>query len=178
MDRTYLLGCHFTLDHFIRHLVAMSGKPPAHTTTDDSGFEPHDHLELHEGGTRAWLTVVGSALVYFASFGFMNSFGYFQDFYQNDYYPRYTASTIAFIGTLQISLMYIVGPVAGALFDSYGIKVSLLLKTQGRNPDQKQWMYPLAALGCCGSLVGLSFSQPGAIWQPFLSQVIKSIYDT
>lgn len=81
--------------------------------------------EPQEGGTRAWLTVVGSALVYFASFGFMNSFGYFQDFYQANYLSNYPPSTIAFIGTLQLSLMYIMGSVAGSLFDSYGLKVIL-----------------------------------------------------
>ncbi|KAH7050049.1 major facilitator superfamily domain-containing protein [Macrophomina phaseolina] len=113
-----------------------------------------DGAKEPEGGLHAWLTVVGSALVYFASFGFMNSFGYFQDFYQLHYLVDYSPSTIAFIGTLQISLMYVVGPVAGALFDSYGLK----------------WLYPVAALGCCGSLIGLSFSESGAIWQQFLSQ--------
>lgn len=76
-----------------------------------------------EGGLRAWLTVVGSALVYFASFGFMNSFGYFQGFYETQYLRTYSSTTIAFIGTLQISLMYFIGPIAGALFDSYGLKV-------------------------------------------------------
>lgn len=65
---------------------------------------------------------MGSALVYFASFGFMNSFGYFQDFYQKDYLPESSPTTIAFIGTLQISLMYFVGPFAGAMFDLYGLK--------------------------------------------------------
>ena len=79
--------------------------------------------EPEEGGLRAWLTVLGSALVYFASFGFMNSFGYFQGFYETEFLQTYSSSTIAFIGTLQISLMYLVGPIAGALFDSYGLKV-------------------------------------------------------
>ena len=31
-----------------------------------------------EGGTWAWLAVLGSFLVYFASFGVINSFGTFQ----------------------------------------------------------------------------------------------------
>ncbi|OMP85184.1 putative transporter MCH4 [Diplodia seriata] len=72
-----------------------------------------------EDNLRAWLTVLGSALVYFASFGFTNSFGFFQDYYQTHYLPDQSPSTIAFIGTLQISLMYVVAPVAGALSDAY-----------------------------------------------------------
>ncbi|KAL1647066.1 hypothetical protein SLS58_002836 [Diplodia intermedia] len=107
-----------------------------------------------EDNLRAWLTVLGSALVYFASFGFTNSFGFFQDYYQTHYLPDQSPSTIAFIGTLQISLMYVVAPVAGALSDAYGLK----------------WIYRAAALGCCGSVVGLSFAQAGSLWQPFVFQ--------
>ncbi|KAB2571922.1 Aspyridones efflux protein apdF [Lasiodiplodia theobromae] len=132
----------------------MKEEPRDAAATDAVDDAVIEEKEPEEGGLRAWLTVVGSALVYFASFGFMNSFGYFQDFYQDDYLANYSSSTIAFIGTLQISLMYVVGPVAGALFDAYGLK----------------WLYPVGALGCCGSLIGLSFSKPGAIWQQFLSQ--------
>ncbi|SMQ51434.1 unnamed protein product [Zymoseptoria tritici ST99CH_3D7] len=109
-----------------------------------------------EGGLAAILTVIGSGLVYFASFGFMNSYGYFQDYYQTDYLANYSSSTIAFIGTLQISLMYFVGPVVGAAFDRWGLK----------------WLYPIGLVGCCGSMLGLSFSQRGQIYQQFLSQGI------
>ncbi|GME37345.1 Mfs general substrate transporter [Neofusicoccum parvum] len=74
-----------------------------------------------EGGLQSWLTVAGSALVYFASFGYMNSFGFFQDYYQHGYLENYAPSSIAFIGTLQLGLMNLVGPVAGVLFDAYGL---------------------------------------------------------
>lgn len=98
--------------------------------TDDFGKiaqeEPNElHDRKKEGGAEAWLTVAGSALVYFASFGFINSFGFFQDYYQLDFLSNYAPSTIAFIGTLQITLMYVMGPVAGALFDAFGLKVPL-----------------------------------------------------
>lgn len=78
-----------------------------------------------EGDTEAWLTVAGSTLVYFASFGFINSFGFFQDYYQLHFLSHYAPSTVAFIGTLQITLLYLIGPVAGALFDVFGLKVCL-----------------------------------------------------
>ncbi|GME32616.1 Mfs general substrate transporter [Neofusicoccum parvum] len=107
-----------------------------------------------EGGLQSWLTVAGSALVYFASFGYMNSFGFFQDYYQHGYLENYAPSSIAFIGTLQLGLMNLVGPVAGVLFDAYGLN----------------WLYPVAAAGTIVSCVGLSFTQPGQIWQQFLSQ--------
>jgi MFS transporter, MCT family, solute carrier family 16 (monocarboxylic acid transporters), member 10 len=86
--------------------------------TDDS----HEDDE-HDGGVQGWLTVLGSVLVYFSCFGFINSFGFFQDFYQQEFLELYPASTIAFIGTLQIALLYVLGPIVGALFDAYGLRV-------------------------------------------------------
>ncbi|KAH7350140.1 major facilitator superfamily domain-containing protein [Plectosphaerella cucumerina] len=50
--------------------------------------------------------------------------------------------------------MYLVGPVAGALSDAYG-------------PTR---LYATAALGTVAASVGVSFAQPGQIWQFFLSQ--------
>lgn len=72
---------------------------------------------------RAWLTVIGSSLVYFASFGIINSFGFFQKYYQTSYLPSVPASTISFIGTIQITLMNLLAAPAGSLFDCYGLKV-------------------------------------------------------
>ncbi|KAF6828192.1 hypothetical protein CPLU01_08671 [Colletotrichum plurivorum] len=107
-----------------------------------------------EGGRQAWLSVLGSFLVYFASFGVVNSFGFFQTFYQHEYLSDYAPSTISFIGTLQISLLNLSGSVAGALFDLYGPK----------------WLYLVAAIGGSGSMLATSFTQPNAIWQQFLAQ--------
>jgi hypothetical protein len=75
------------------------------------------------GGTKAWLTVLGSCLVYFSTFGIINSFGFFQELYQNDYLSATSPTTIAFIGTLQITLMNLLAALAGSLFDNYGLKV-------------------------------------------------------
>ncbi len=68
--------------------------------------------EEQEGGLRAWLSVAGSFLVYSASFGVVNSFGFFQSYYQLDLLSTYPPSEIALIGTLQITLMYLSGSVA------------------------------------------------------------------
>lgn len=86
--------------------------------------EPKESCDQrNEGGSEAWLTVLGSALIYFASFGFINTFGFFQNYYLSSFLSSYPPSTVAFIGTLQITLLYLLGPVAGALFDAFGFKV-------------------------------------------------------
>jgi MCP family monocarboxylic acid transporter-like MFS transporter 10 len=78
-----------------------------------------------EGGGEAWLTVVGSLLVYYSSFGIMNSFGFFQDYYSRDFLKDTPASTIAFCGTLQMFLMNSLAAVSGALCDRCGVTVRL-----------------------------------------------------
>lgn len=82
-------------------------------------------LKKHEGGFAAWLTVVGSILVYYASFGIMNSFGFFQNYYANEYLQNTPTATIAFIGTLQMALMNSLAAISGALCDRHGVKVSV-----------------------------------------------------
>lgn len=103
----------------------------------------------------AWFTVAGSFLVYFVSFGYMNSFGYFQDYYIQNDLAEFSPSIISLIGSMQLGLMLLVGPVSCTLFDAYGIK----------------WLYLVAAAGSIVSCIGISFAQPGQIWQYFLSQV-------
>ncbi|KAF3034107.1 hypothetical protein E8E11_004465 [Didymella keratinophila] len=110
--------------------------------------------EEREGGVAAWLTVVGSILVYYCSMGILNSFGFFNNFYSSDFLEKTTPSTIAFIGTLQIALMNSLAAVSGALCDLYGIR----------------WLYIGAGTGTSAGLVMLSFAQPGRFWQVFLVQ--------
>jgi MCP family monocarboxylic acid transporter-like MFS transporter 10 len=81
-------------------------------------------IKDQEGGRAAWFTILGSVLVYYASFGILNSFGFFQDFYTNNFLKNSPASTIAFIGTLQMALMNSLAAVSGALCDRYGVTVS------------------------------------------------------
>jgi len=64
-----------------------------------------------------------SFLVYFASFGVLNRFGFFQNFHELTFLSSYPPSEIAVIGTPQIALMSFSGSISGALFDTYGLEV-------------------------------------------------------
>lgn len=128
-----------------------------------------------EHTVQAWATVMGSFLVYFVAFGYMNSFGYFQNYYQQNDLASFSSPIIALIGSLQIGLMYVVGPISGALFDAYGHKVLALApslpdytRTYQLTPDH--WLYVAGAVGAVISCLGLSFAQKGQIWQYMLSQ--------
>ncbi|KAK3370617.1 putative monocarboxylate transporter [Podospora didyma] len=73
-----------------------------------------------DGGLQAWLVVLGSWCVLFCSFGWINSIGTFQNYYEQGPLSSYSASTVAWIPSLQIFFMYAMGPIPGYVFDHYG----------------------------------------------------------
>ena len=106
-------------------LLSTVERRASDSTSDTKSCE----LKMRDGGCAAWLTVAGSVLVYYASFGIMNSFGFFQNYYTSEFLRNTPTSTIAFIGTLQMALMNSLAAISGALCDRYGVKVSTYLCT-------------------------------------------------
>lgn len=129
------------------------------------------HEKSHQdGGKQAWMTVVGSFLVYYSSFGILNSFGFFQDYYQDDYLHTISPSTIAFIGTLQLALMNFLSTVAGGICDAHGIKVCRQAYVRSCSLTFPEGLYLFSGLGTSAALLALSFCPRGGVWQIFLTQ--------
>ncbi|KDQ19991.1 hypothetical protein BOTBODRAFT_142625 [Botryobasidium botryosum FD-172 SS1] len=74
-------------------------------------------LAFPDGGLRAWLVVTGAVCVSFSTFGFVNAWGVFQTYYQETLLKDQSPSTIAWIGSLQYSLVFFPGLITGRLFD-------------------------------------------------------------
>ncbi|KAK5110976.1 hypothetical protein LTR85_000686 [Meristemomyces frigidus] len=81
---------------------------------------------LQDGGSRAWLQVVGSFLVFVNLWGFTFAFGSFQSYYQLDYLSSRNASDISWIGTVSTFLLIVGGVFSGPLFDLGHFKAMLL----------------------------------------------------
>ncbi|KAH6878099.1 major facilitator superfamily domain-containing protein [Alternaria rosae] len=126
------------------------GRNNTESTTDTETCK----LQEREGGRAAWLTVAGSILVYYASFGVMNSFGFFQNYYSSDFLEETPPSTIAFIGTVQMALMNLLAALSGALCDRYGVK----------------YLYVGSGAGTVLALIMLSFIHPGQLWLVLMTQ--------
>lgn len=140
---------------------------PSGSTTDSESCE----LKEREGDRAAWLTVLGSVLVYYASFGIMNSFGFFQNYYTNEFLKNTPTSTIAFVGTLQMALMNSLAAISGALCDRYGVKVRMNQSIFGNTTDHAhQYLYLGSGTGTILALLMLSCIQPGQFWQVFMTQ--------
>jgi MCP family monocarboxylic acid transporter-like MFS transporter 10 len=120
--------------HSSEKSLADEAPSPFPSTSDEESNRSNSAAEEHpktEGRLRAWLTVLGSCLVYFACFGIINSFGFFQNYYENEFLTGVPASAISFVGTIQLTLMNLLAAPAGSLFDCYGLKVLVGFHRQG-----------------------------------------------
>lgn len=70
-----------------------------------------------EGGFAAWLCVFGGWWCTFITFGYLNAYGIFQDYYQQTTLSHKSPSQIAWIGAFQYFLMFAPAIFAGRLFD-------------------------------------------------------------
>ncbi|TIC91265.1 putative transporter MCH4 [Colletotrichum higginsianum] len=140
--------------------------------TPAGGAKPsYPGSDAPDGGVVAWLVVLGAWCTSFCSFGWVNSVGAFQEYYQNDLLRNYSPSTISWIPSLQIFFMMALGPVIGKLYDNYGprwlILVGSFLHVFGlmMTSLSTQYWQILLAQGIC-SAVGVA-----AIFQPALNTI-------
>ncbi|EGY21438.1 hypothetical protein VD0002_g3526 [Verticillium dahliae] len=124
-----------------------------------------------DGGLAAWLVVLGVWCTAFCSFGWINSVGAFQEYYQNDLLRQYSPSTISWIPSLQIFFMTATGPILGKVYDIHGprqlVLIGSFLHVFGLMMASlcKEYYQILLAQGVC-SAIGVS-----AIFQPSIAVI-------
>ncbi|CAI6089000.1 unnamed protein product [Clonostachys chloroleuca] len=74
-----------------------------------------------DGGAAAWLVVLGAWCASFVGYGWINSIGTFQEYYESGPLKEYSSSQISWIPSLQIFFMSALGPLIGSVYDRYGI---------------------------------------------------------
>ncbi|KAI9069729.1 MFS general substrate transporter [Trametes sanguinea] len=74
--------------------------------------------ETEDGGNGAWLTVAGAWMIQFCTFGYLNAFGVYQDYYTLTLLPNASPSDISWIGSVQLFLMYALAVFVGNAFDA------------------------------------------------------------
>lgn len=109
-----------------------------------------------DGGHRAWLSTFGAWWGIFITFGWVNSLGVFQSYYEQNVLKDYSPSAIAWIASVQQCLIYSAGIVLGKIFDSYG----------------PRWLLIIGGLAQVFGLMMTSISTE--YYQVFLSQAICS----
>ncbi|KAG1878465.1 major facilitator superfamily domain-containing protein [Suillus tomentosus] len=138
----------------------MSMKSAIHDTftKDKKEDDPEELVEQESGppngGFRAWRTVFGCFLMQFCGFGYISSFGVYQDYYTRVYMTNYSPSAISWIGALTSFLAVIVASISGPLYD-------------------RGWFHRLMIVGSLLqslSLFTLSFTKPGQFYLAFMVQ--------
>jgi len=124
--------------------------------TSPSPSEAAVPFEVPDGGFVAWRTVAGAWLVLFGTFGYAFTFGVFEDYYVRVYLTDHSPSSIAWIGSFQLMMPFLLGPIAGKIFDDGGF-------------------YAIEAVGgliFTFSVFMLSLCKPGQYYQVFLAQAV------
>ncbi|EJT81636.1 hypothetical protein GGTG_01614 [Gaeumannomyces tritici R3-111a-1] len=93
------------------------GAAPAGAAKEGRSHRESDVDSIPDGGMVAWLQVLGSWVILVDTWGLVNSFGVFQTHYKSTMLPSTSSSSISWIGSLQASLMMLVGVVSGPLYD-------------------------------------------------------------
>jgi MFS family permease len=102
-----------------------------------------------DGGLRAWIQVACAWVAITTSWGFVNSFGAFQTYYE-EILPQ-SNSTISWIGSTQACLMFVIGTFSGRAFDA-------------------GWFLPTVIFGMLVQFIGIfTMSLATNYWQLLLS---------
>jgi hypothetical protein len=101
-------------------------EPPQHAPPTVNPWHPS---QFPDGGRDAYLCLLGGFCCLFCSFGWLNCLGVFQNYYQLHQLHEYSPSTIAWIPSIQIFLMFLPGPFVGWFYDNHGPKYLLIFGT-------------------------------------------------
>ncbi|KAK8011886.1 hypothetical protein PG989_000146 [Apiospora arundinis] len=82
-----------------------------------------------DGGKAAWLACICAHLIIMNTWGFVNSFGVFQTYYQSNMLADRTPSEISWIGSLAVFLTFFVGAFSGRFTDAGFFRPILALGT-------------------------------------------------
>ncbi|KAF9885959.1 hypothetical protein FE257_012134 [Aspergillus nanangensis] len=121
-----------------------------------------------DGGIQAWLQVVMGHLVLFCTWGFINSFGFFQAHYEETW--QVSASQVSWIISIQVFLLSFIGSFSGRLMDAGYYRYCLIggftFQTVGIfmiSLCRHYWQVFLAQGVCCGIGDGLLFCPTNAL---------------
>ena len=90
---------------------------------------PPASSDFPDGGTKAWLTVLGGWCCCLCSYGWLSSIGVFQTYYEQRRLSTYSPSTISWILSVQVFCLSGFAPINGKIFDSYGCRGLIMVGT-------------------------------------------------
>jgi MFS family permease len=123
-DDTRVQGDTSELPHEAEKQPIPDEEAPPAAAPKPAGPNPAD---FPDGGWDAWSCVLGSWCCMFASMGWINCIGVFQNYYQHNQLSNYSPSTVAWISSTETFMMFVGAPFFGKIFDNYGPRYMLLV---------------------------------------------------
>lgn len=93
--------------------------PTKSSSSSNNNISPHEEF-YPEGGTRAWLVVLGSFSGMVAALGIMNTIGVYESYLARHQLASYSAASIGWILSIYVFLAFGAGLVIGPIFDVHG----------------------------------------------------------
>jgi hypothetical protein len=84
-----------------------------------------------DGGLKAWLQVIAGFMLFFNTWGLLNTFGVYQTYYESGELFQASSSDISWIGSVQAFCLLVVGFITGPLFDKGHLRLLLILGSFG-----------------------------------------------
>ncbi|ROV95040.1 hypothetical protein VPNG_09493 [Cytospora leucostoma] len=114
--------------------------PDNNDTTDEADVRNHSEIENSNkspaptsgpppppnGGLLAWLQVASGFLLFFSTWGMINTFAVFQTYYESGELFTASSSNISWIGSIQAFLLQLTGIVAGPFYDRGHLRLLLI----------------------------------------------------
>ncbi|KAH8693639.1 putative monocarboxylate transporter [Talaromyces proteolyticus] len=117
------------------------------------------------GGLTAWLQVAGGFMIFFNTWGLINTFAVFQTYYESGALFTQSSSNISWIGSIQGFLLQLTGIVAGPIYDRGYLRLLLLTGSfmivfgyMMLSLCHEYWQAMLAQAICVGIGSGLLFT--------------------
>lgn len=160
-----------------QHDKIAAAPAPASPAAPEPGPPPPKPDQIPDGGLTAWLQVLGSAAILVNTWGMINTFGVFQAYYETDLLKQHSSSEISWIGSIQGSLLFLVGVFAGPLYDAGYFRqllvAGLFLIVFGQFMTSlctAYWQVMLAQGVSMGAGMGLTFLPSTAILGQYFSR--------
>ncbi|THZ73711.1 monocarboxylate permease-like protein [Aureobasidium pullulans] len=116
-------------DNNLENGPTNSGKSPnsPSLSSDPAESKPQPPPEAPEGGTKAFLSLLGGSLGLFISFGWVNCIAVFQAEYETNQLKSYPSSDISWITSSEFFFMLFASPLSGYFFDNYGPRLPIFI---------------------------------------------------
>ncbi|CAJ2499782.1 Uu.00g026350.m01.CDS01 [Anthostomella pinea] len=157
-----------------RDNAPAAGASPASPTPGSQALLPD---AVPDGGSAAWLVLLGSFVVMIATWGLVNTFGVYQTYYETDLLHDHSSSAISWIGSLQAAFLMVMGVVSGPLYDRGYVRqlvaAGLFLVVFGMFMTSlcaSYWQVVLAQGICVGVGCGLLFLPSTAILSQYFDR--------